>query len=80
MVGTLFCQSTGESSPKYGASIKVKIALQNFDKVKVQFLLHIKVVCEMDDIPGDQTMCQRCGVIDNGEEGAKMVLWMTSGR
>ena len=38
---------------KRRASTKAKIAIQNFDEVKAQFLLDIKVVCEMDEIPFD---------------------------
>ena len=38
---------------KRRASTKAKIAIQNFDEVKAQFLLDIKVICEMDEIPFD---------------------------
>ena len=38
---------------KRRASTKAKVAVQNFDEVKAQFLLDIKVVIEMDEIPFD---------------------------
>ena len=36
---------------KRRASTKAKVAVQNFDELKKQFLLNIKVVVEMDEIP-----------------------------
>ena len=36
---------------KRRASTKAKVAVQNFDELKTQFLLDIKVVVEMDEIP-----------------------------
>ena len=38
---------------KRRASTKAKVLVQNFEEVKAQFLLDIKVVVEMDDIPFD---------------------------
>ena len=36
---------------KRRVSTKAKVAVQNFDELKTQFLLDIKVVVEMDEIP-----------------------------
>ena len=38
---------------KRRASTKAKVAVQDFKEVKAQFLLDIKVVIEMDEIPFD---------------------------
>ena len=38
---------------KRRASTKAKVAVQDFEEVKAQFLLDIKVVVEMDEIPFD---------------------------
>ena len=38
---------------KRWASTKAKVDIQNFEEVKKQFLLDIKVVVEMDEIPFD---------------------------
>ena len=38
---------------KRRASTKAKISIENFEEVKAQFLLDIKAVVEMEDIPFD---------------------------
>ena len=38
---------------KRRASTKAKVSIENFEQVKVQFLLDIKAVVEMEDIPFD---------------------------
>ena len=65
---------------KRRASTKAKVAVQNFDELKMQFLLDIKVVVKMDEIPPalvinwDQTgihYVYTCGIIDNGQRRIK---------
>lgn len=41
---------------KRRASTKAKIEIKNFEEVKAQFLLDIKVVCEMEEIPFDMVI------------------------
>ena len=36
---------------KHRASTKAKVAVQTFDELKTQFLLDIKIVVEMNEIP-----------------------------
>ena len=38
---------------KRKASTKAKVSIENFEEIKAQFLLDIKVVVEMEDIPFD---------------------------
>ena len=38
---------------KRRASTKAKVSIENFEEVKAQFLLDIKAVVEMEDIPFD---------------------------
>ena len=53
---------------KRRASTKAKIEIENFEEVKAQFLLDIKVVCEMEEIPFDL-------VINWDQTGIQYVPW-----
>ena len=45
---------------KRRASTKAKVAVQNFEEVKAQFLLDIEVVIEMEKIPFDLVINWGC--------------------
>ena len=76
---------------KRRASTKAKVAVQDFEEVKAQFLFDIKVVIEMDESPfdlvinWDQTGIHYVPVGSwtmekEGSKGSKSLQWMTKGR
>ena len=58
---------------KRRASTKAKVTVQDFEDVKAQFLLDIKAVAEMDEVPSRPDWHPLCpsGSMDNGEGGVK---------
>ena len=75
---------------KRRVSTKAKIEIENFEKVKAQFLLDIKVVCEMEEIPfdlvinWDQTGIHYVPVgswtMEKGQNGWRLLQWTTNDR